>query len=145
MWGGRKPRLNANRSIRLQDMLPILQVEGLRFISLQVGEDSAQLSEFGGLVADVVHKVTSFADTAALIATLDLVISIDTAVAHLAGALGVNTWVLLKYAPDWRWFLDRDDNPWYSSMRLFRQQVTGEWREPVARIAEALKNSSKKD
>ena len=142
MWGGRKPRLNANRSMRLQDMLPILQVKGLRFISLQTGDDAAQSSEFGGLVEDVMHKVTSFADTAALVATLDLVISVDTAVAHLAGALGVNTWVLLKYASDWRWFLERDDSPWYSSMRLFRQEVTGEWSAPVTRILEALKKQS---
>jgi len=138
VWGGRKPRLNANRSMRLQDMLPILQVEGLRFISLQTGDDAAQSSEFCGLVEDVMHKVTSFADTAALVATLDLVISVDTAVAHLAGALGVKTWVLLKYASDWRWFLERDDSPWYSSMRLFRQEATGEWRAPVTRISEAL-------
>jgi len=142
VWGGRKPRLNANRSMRLHDMLPILQVEGMRFISLQVGDDAAQVSEFNGIVENVMHTVTSFADTAALVATLDLVISIDTAVAHLAGALGVKTWVLLKYAPDWRWFLGRNDNPWYSSMRLFRQQVTGEWRVPVARISDALKKQS---
>jgi tetratricopeptide (TPR) repeat protein len=142
VWGGRKTRLNANRSMRLHDMLPILQVEGLRFISLQVGEDAAQVAEFRGLIEDAMHNVTSFADTAALVATLDLVISVDTAVAHLAGALGVNTWVLLKYAPDWRWFLERDDSPWYTSMRLFRQQVNGEWCEPVTRISEALKNPS---
>ncbi|HIJ88380.1 MAG TPA: tetratricopeptide repeat protein [Desulfuromonadales bacterium] len=145
VWGGRKPRLNANRSMRLHDLRPILQVEGLRFISLQVGEDAAQVSEFGGHVEDVMHKVSSFADTAALVATLDLVISVDTAVAHLAGALGVNTWVLLKYAPDWRWFLERGDNPWYASMRLFRQQETGEWGVPVTRISEALKTQLKKD
>jgi Flp pilus assembly protein TadD len=142
VWGGRKPRLNANRSMRLQDMLPILQVEGLRFISLQVGDDAAQVSEFSGLVEDVTQKITCFADTAALVATLDLVISVDTAVAHLAGALGVNTWVLLKYAPDWRWFMERDDSPWYTSMRFFRQQVAGEWLVPVASISEALKKQS---
>lgn len=142
VWGGRKPRLNANRSVRLQDMLPILQVEGLRFISLQIGEDAEQLGEFNGLVEDVMHRVTCFADTAALVATLDLVISVDTAVAHLAGALGVNTWVLLKHAPDWRWFFDRDDSPWYASMKLFRQQVTGEWCNPIALIAETLKKRS---
>ena len=144
VWGGRKSRLNANRSIRLHDMLPILQVEGIRFISLQVGEDVTQLSEFIGLVEDVMYKVTSFSDTAALIATLDLVISVDTAVAHLAGALGVKTWVLLKYAPDWRWFLERDDSPWYTSMKLFRQQETGEWRVPVTLISEALKKMVEK-
>ncbi|MFZ4855263.1 MAG: tetratricopeptide repeat protein [Desulfuromonadaceae bacterium] len=139
VWGGRKSRLNANRSMRLQEMLPILKVEGIRCISLQVGDDAAQISEFSGLIEDVMYKVTSFADTAALISTLDLVITVDTAVAHLAGALGVKTWVLLKYAPDWRWFLGRDDCPWYTSMKLFRQMETGEWRVPVARISEALK------
>jgi ADP-heptose:LPS heptosyltransferase len=126
-------------------MLPILQVEGLRFISLQVGDDATQLSEFSGLVEDVMHRITSFADTAALVATLDLVISVDTAVAHLAGALGVNTWVLLKHAPDWRWFLGRDDNPWYTSMTLFRQQVAGDWRVPVTRISGALKKQLQKN
>ena len=77
-------------------------------------------------------------DTAALIANLDLVISVDTAVAHLAGAMGKPVWVLLPYSPDWRWLLDREDSPWYSTMRLFRQKSLGDWTEVIERVAQSL-------
>jgi len=73
------------------------------------------------------HELGDFSDTAALISQLDLVISVDTGVAHLAGALGKPVWILLTHAPDWRWLLDRDDSPWYPSARLFRQRETREW------------------
>jgi ADP-heptose:LPS heptosyltransferase len=82
--------------------------------------------------------VQDFADTAALVAQLDLVITIDTAVAHLAGALGIETWLLLPAAPDWRWLLKREDSPWYPTMRLFRQQQPGNWAELMKRVATAL-------
>jgi ADP-heptose:LPS heptosyltransferase len=80
-----------------------------------------------------------FADTAALIANLDLVISTDTAVVHLAGALGKPVWTLLSTTCDWRWFTNREDSPWYPTMRLFRQDQPGDWSAPVARMAEALR------
>ncbi|RMF86807.1 MAG: hypothetical protein D6736_14240, partial [Nitrospinota bacterium] len=79
-----------------------------------------------------------FMDTAAVMMHLDLVITIDTAIAHLAGALGVPVWLLLSSAPDWRWLLDRDDTPWYPTMRLFRQPRLGDWETVLQRVATAL-------
>ena len=138
VWGGRKTSLNANRSMLLSDLQGVLAVEGARFISLQLGNDAAQAEGFTGVVEDVRHLIGDFGDTAALVASLDLVITIDTAVAHLAGALGVSTWVMLKLAPDWRWFLHRDDSPWYHSARLFRQQQVGDWTGVAAAVAASL-------
>ena len=88
---------------------------------------------------DVRNKISDFADTAGIIANLDLVITVDTAVAHLAGALGKPVWVLLAFAADWRWLLDRDDSPWYPTMRLFRQKKPGDWESVIANVAEALR------
>lgn len=139
VWGGRKTALNANRSMLLSDLTGVLGIEGVRFISLQVGDDAAQAKEFSGIIEDVRHLISDFGDTAALIASLDLVITIDTAVAHLAGALGAPTWVMLKFAPDWRWFLHRDDSPWYRSVRLFRQRHAGDWPGVASAVAEALR------
>jgi hypothetical protein len=87
--------------------------------------------------AGVLHAgdaFVDFSDTAALCVLMDLVISIDTSVAHLAGALGVPVWVLLNWAPDWRWLLDRDDSPWYPTMRLFRQKARGDWNSVLERV-----------
>ena len=84
------------------------------------------------------RELTDFADTAALMIHLDLVISVDTSVAHLAGALGLPTWVLLPFAPDWRWMLERNDSPWYPGMKLFRQQRRGEWLPVLEKVREAL-------
>ncbi|HEY8751512.1 MAG TPA: glycosyltransferase family 9 protein, partial [Tepidisphaeraceae bacterium] len=78
-------------------------------------------------------------DTAAVMKHLDLVISVDTALAHLAGALGVPVWVAMPLAPDWRWLLDREDTPWYPTMKLFRQQKLGDWPQVISRIADALR------
>ncbi len=77
-------------------------------------------------------------DTAAVVAQLDLIITVDTAVAHLAGALGKRVWVLLAFNPDWRWMLEREDSPWYPTMRLFRQKQPGDWAEVFARVKSAL-------
>jgi ADP-heptose:LPS heptosyltransferase len=84
------------------------------------------------------HELGDFSDTAALTSQLDLVISVDTSVAHLAGALGKPVWVLLTHAPDWRWLLDRDDSPWYPSARLFRQRETREWGSVTTQVRDAL-------
>ena len=89
-------------------------------------------------VLDVSDDLDTFADTAALIAELDLVISVDTAVAHLAGALGKPVWILLPYTPDWRWQLGRADSPWYPTARLFRQTSRGDWASAMAQVREAL-------
>src|SRR5207247_560080 len=85
----------------------------------------------------------AFLDTAAVIANLDLVVTCDTAIAHLAGALGVATWVALPAVPDWRWLLDREDSPWYPTARLFRQAVPGRWEEPFERMAAALREMTR--
>ncbi|MGB6965741.1 MAG: glycosyltransferase family 9 protein [Xanthobacteraceae bacterium] len=92
---------------------------------------------------DIVHfgeQLRDFSDTAALIANLDLVISVDTAVAHLAGALAKPVWVLLPFVPDWRWLLDGDDSPWYPTMRLFRQDESRMWDNVIARVGATLRD-----
>ena len=139
-WSGSAQNVGGrHRSIPLAALAPLAQVPGITFFSLQKGPDlfpspkppRMQLIDWTGELHD-------FADTAALIAGLDLVITIDTAVAHLAGAMGKPTWTLLSFGSDWRWFIDREDSPWYPTMRLFRQPVLGDWQTPVNRIAQEL-------
>jgi Flp pilus assembly protein TadD len=128
------------RSIALDRLGPLGQVPGIRFVSLQRGHAATQTNKLphGMQLIDISEEINDFADTAALIANLDLVIAVDTAVAHLAGAMGAPVWVLLPFAPDWRWMLDREDSPWYPTMRLFRQPLRGDWDSVVARIVCAL-------
>lgn len=141
VWAGRKTRLNADRSIRFDDLTPLLAVSGVRFVSLQVGEDAAQLARHSGRIEDLGSHISDFGDTAAILANLDLLVTIDSAAAHLAGALGVRTWVLLKFAPDWRWFQEREDSPWYAHMRLFRQKSEkAGWSGVVRQAAEQLRS-----
>jgi ADP-heptose:LPS heptosyltransferase len=90
-------------------------------------------------LVDLRDELKDFADTAAIVANLDLVITVDTAVAHLAGALGKPVWILLTNAPDWRWFLEREDSPWYPTARLFRQSRHGNWQEVLARLERELR------
>jgi len=127
------------RSVAL-DMLGPLAREDVLFYSLQLGRGSEQAAKppNGMELIDLTSRLGDFADTAGLVSQLDLVICVDTAVAHLAGAMGKPVWVLLAYRPDFRWLLDREDTPWYPTMRLFRQQSPGDWNEVVARIAKAL-------
>jgi len=115
------------------------RLESLTYVSLQKGHGSEQLAQMPGLARDVGPDLMDFADTAAVLMNLDLVITIDTAVAHLAGALGRPVWVLLPFAADWRWLLERDDSPWYPTMRLFRQRSPGAWDDVFGRIAEAMR------
>jgi ADP-heptose:LPS heptosyltransferase len=89
---------------------------------------------------DLTDDIDDFATSAALLAELDLIISVDTAVAHLAGALGCRVWTLLAFAPDWRWGLHRDDTPWYPTMRLFRQPAPGDWNSVIDRVMQELKD-----
>jgi ADP-heptose:LPS heptosyltransferase len=91
---------------------------------------------------DLGPRIDDFADTAAFIACLDLVISVDTSVAHLAGALAAPVWVLVSFSPDWRYHLEREDNPWYPTMRLFRQPADGDWASAIARVASLLRSFS---
>jgi predicted negative regulator of RcsB-dependent stress response len=131
------------RSIPLQQFAP-LAIDGVQLISVQRGPGSEQIGELEhsfpvrtlGESFDRDHG--AFMDTAAVFKNVDLVITSDTSVAHLAGALGVPTWVALPIGPDWRWHIDRDDSPWYPTMRLFRQTTFNEWPEVFQRIANAL-------
>jgi ADP-heptose:LPS heptosyltransferase len=110
------------------------------YISLQ--KHVTDMERAGLNHADVLHAgdaFVDFSDTAALCTLMDLVISIDTSVAHLAGALGMPVWVLLRWVPDWRWLLDREDSPWYPSMRLLRQNTRGDWDELLRRVALELR------
>jgi ADP-heptose:LPS heptosyltransferase len=108
------------------------------FFSLQVPSDQENFRRGHGEVVDLAPLLSDFAETAAAIVNLDLVISVDTAVAHLAGALAKPVWLLLPFVPDWRWLLDRDDTPWYRTMRLFRQRTPGDWDEVIERVGRAL-------
>jgi len=139
-WAGSPTQGNdRNRSARLADLAPILAVPDISFYSLQVGAGPAELAAWAGPpIRDLAPQLRTWADTAAAVNQLDLVISVDTGVVHLAGALGKPTWVLLCQAPDWRWLLDRDDSPWYPTARLFRQQQAKDWAPVMAAAAEAL-------
>ena len=113
------------------------RLEGVQLFSLQKGFGSEQLeqSERPLPVENLGPRLDDFVDTAAVIKNLDLVISPDTAVAHLAGALGVPVWVTVPFTPDWRWMLGRTDTPWYPTMRLFRQSAPGDWQGVFETIA----------
>ena len=118
--------------------MPLLDLD-VAFVSLQKDprpDDRVQLAKTG--VVDLTAHLTDLAETAALMSCLDLVITVDTSVAHLASALGRPTWILLPYTPDWRWLLGRDDSPWYTSARLFRQDRRRDYAPVIARVREAL-------
>jgi tetratricopeptide (TPR) repeat protein len=139
-WSG-NPRHghDADRSIKLQSLLPLLDTEA-SFISLQKDvrpDDAAVLGDRADLLR-FDDTLNTFSDTAALISNLDLVISVDTSVAHLAGALAKPVWVLLQHVPDWRWLLDRRDSPWYPTARLLRQQARGDWPGVINTVAAEL-------
>ncbi|WP_136514987.1 tetratricopeptide repeat protein [Geomonas edaphica] len=136
VWAG-KPLPDPFRSCPIADLTPLIEVPGVTLYSLQVGDEGAKAHECPGLV-DLTAGIRDFGDTAALIAGLDLVISVDTSVAHLAGALAKPVWLLLPMAGDYRWLVAREDSPWYPTMRLFRQKRQGEWGEVVQRVRAAL-------
>jgi tetratricopeptide (TPR) repeat protein/glycosyltransferase involved in cell wall biosynthesis len=128
------------RSVPLGAMLQALNRPGVRLVSLQKGEGpEAELRAHGGAaILDLAPHLNDFRDTAAVMAQLDLVVTVDTSVAHLAGALGIPTWVLLPHVPDFRWMVDRTDSPWYPTMRLFRQSRPGDWEGVFQRVAQEL-------
>ncbi|HJT77893.1 MAG TPA: tetratricopeptide repeat protein, partial [Gemmataceae bacterium] len=132
------------RSMPLARFAPVAAVPGVTLVSLQKGFGSEQLRDVPFPVLDLAarldEKAGPFMDTAAVMQCLDLVITSDTAIVHLAGALGVPVWVALPFVPDWRWLLGRDDSPWYPTMRLFRQTKPGDWDEVFGRIAAALRD-----
>jgi hypothetical protein len=129
--------MDRRRSLRLEQLAPLLAIPGVQWISLQVG-GAMEIARSGVNIIDPMGAMRDFADTAALVAGLDLVISVDTAVAHLAGALGRPVWVLSRYDACWRWLAGRHDTPWYADMRVWRQNAPGDWNAVVARVTATL-------
>ncbi len=148
VWaGGNRPHVaelrknDARRSIALNTLRPLFDIPQVQFYSLQKGPAALQLvqsSESGSRIIDYTDELADFADTAALVANLDLVISVDTAVAHLAGAINRPVWILNRFDTCWRWMLERTDSPWYPGARLFRQPALGEWTSVIESVREAL-------
>lgn len=151
VWaGGARPHVpelrktDARRSLNFEQLAPIVHVSGVRFFSLQVGAASAQLKtaaehdEASRQIVDWTDDLHDFADTAALVENLDLVISVDTSTAHLAGAMNKPLWIMNRLDTCWRWMLEREDSPWYRSARLFRQPALGDWVSVIDSVAHAL-------
>ena len=140
VWSGRAAHKNDhNRSIALEQLVSLLSLDA-HWISLQKElrvKDGAVLLQ-DDRIAHFGDDLRDFSDTAALLDLLDLVITVDTSVAHLAGAMGKPVWILLPYNPDWRWLLDRTDSPWYPSAKLFRQQQIGDWIGVVDQVKREL-------
>jgi tetratricopeptide (TPR) repeat protein len=132
--------LEQRKSVALQTLAPLAGVTGCEFVSIQLGAASAQAASPppGMTLHDFTKGLTNFADTAALMENLDLIISVCTSTAHLAGALGRSVWLLNRFDTDWRWFLDRDDSPWYPTMRIFRQPKPGDWASVIQEVAGEL-------
>lgn len=132
---------DVSRSMPLQAFSRLFSMKACRFYSFQRGDERAQLTGLGRRIAihDTALHSPGPADTAADLLNMDLVLSVDTFAAHLAGALGVPVWLMLPYAADWRWMLDRNDSPWYPSMRLFRQPTAGDWGSVINQVEKALR------
>jgi tetratricopeptide (TPR) repeat protein len=147
VWsGGQRPdqpnaaAIDRRRSVTLDAMAPLAEVAGVTFFSLQKGPPALQASAppAGMTLFDFTDELDDFADTAALVEALDLVISVDTSVAHLAGALGKPVWLLNRFDTCWRWLVDRDDSPWYPTLRQFRQPAPGDWTSVMRSVRDAL-------
>lgn len=140
-WTGRPTHPNdRRRSMPLAQLTSLADVGPAAFVSLQKpmpDRDLEMMSRFAGMT-NLADELTDFGETAALISNLDLVITVDTSMGHLAGALGKPVWILIPKAADWRWMLDRNDSPWYSSVRLFRQHTPGDWDRPMKEMRAAL-------
>ncbi|MBF0166421.1 MAG: hypothetical protein HQL45_02220 [Alphaproteobacteria bacterium] len=139
VWAGRRGHANdRNRSLSPDLLSPLLAIPGMTFYSLQIGRGPAPM----GMI-DLAPRIADLHDTASALLGLDLLISADTAPAHLAGALGRPVWTLLPFAPDWRWGWEGETTPWYPRMRLFRQKRPGDWPEVIEQVAQALQRASK--
>ncbi|MBW8016760.1 MAG: tetratricopeptide repeat protein [Planctomycetes bacterium] len=140
VWAGKPTHGNdANRSCKLNNFAPISKIDGVKLFSLQKGDAAKQIAQFGIEIENVADYLENFADTAAAIENLDLVISVDTAVLHLAAAMGKPTWALIQFSPDWRWLLNRSDSPWYPTLKLFRQKKYADWKEVFKEVTQELK------
>ena len=141
VWSGNpKHQFDYNRSLPIGQFAKILEGVPAHFFAIQkdIRIDDARALLMLPTVTDLSRQITDFSDTAAIVSALDLVIAVDTSVAHLAGALGTKTWTLISYAPDWRWLLERTDSPWYPSMRLVRQTEAGNWDPAVTALNREL-------
>jgi hypothetical protein len=129
------------RSLPLAQLAPVTSVSGCAFFSLQLGPPAEQVmhAPAGMVLHDLTAELNDFADTAALVENLDLVISVDTSTAHLAGAMGKPVWLMNRFDTCWRWFLDREDSPWYPTVRIFRQPQPGDWDSVIRSVAAALR------
>ncbi|MBB3266964.1 Flp pilus assembly protein TadD [Azospirillum sp. OGB3] len=154
VWSGNPRRhdptshaMDRRRSVPFALMEPLLSVPGIEAVSLQVGEaaEQARAAVAAGRLSDPMAGVTDFADTAAIAAHLDLVITVDTSVAHLAAAMGRPVWMLSRCDACWRWFRGRDDSPWYPTMRLYRQDSPGDWAPVMARVGHDLAAATARD
>lgn len=144
VWAGNPQHANdSNRSCQLEHLSCLFELAGINWFSMQKGSAAIQLKTMSPRsVVDVADVLSNYSDTAALMANLDLIVTVDTSVAHLAGALGRPCWVMLPFSPDFRWLLEREDSPWYPSIRLFRQKSSGDWPEVASQIFESLKTYS---
>ncbi len=146
-WAGRPTHSNDdNRSTALATFAPLAELPGISLISLQKGAVQAQIGRYWGRapLVNLGPEIRDYADTMAIIECLELVVTVDTSVAHLAGAMGKPVWIMLPYAPDWRWLLGREDSPWYPSARLFRQSESRDWQPVIARIATEIERAKPK-
>jgi tetratricopeptide (TPR) repeat protein len=140
-WAGRPTHTNdRNRSTVLPSFLPLAEQKGVALVALQKGPAQAQIGQYWGHapLINLGPEIRDYGDTMAIIDNLDLLVTVDTSIGHLAGAMGKEAWVMLPFAPDWRWLLDRSDSPWYPSLRLFRQPAPGRWDSVMAAILAAL-------
>ncbi|CAA6605559.1 TPR repeat-containing protein [Rhodospirillaceae bacterium LM-1] len=139
VWAGRAAHSqDKQRSLDIQELAPLLKTPGVDFFSLQLGQTPPPGA------TDLAPGIADFEDTAAVLAGLDLLISADTAPAHLAGAMGKPVWTFVTFVPDWRWGLGGETSDWYPQMRLFRQERPGDWQAPVLRMAQALADAAKR-
>ncbi len=141
VWAGAPAHRNdRNRSCTLADFAPLADIDGIQLYGLQKGNGPklADMSSDEIIAENLGEEFEDFTDTAAAIENMDMVVSVDTAVLHLAGAMGKPVWALLPFAPDWRWMLKRQDTPWYPTMRLFRQKSPGCWPDVFDRVKNEL-------
>ncbi len=138
-WAGNRTlRDDTQRSIPLKQLAVLFRHPQVQMVSLQKGEAGREWADHGSMGSESIEQCKDFADTAALVSNLDLVIAVDTAVAHLAGALGKPVWLLNRFGSEWRWGLEREDSPWYPTLRQFRQRNRGDWSDGIDRVDRAL-------
>ena len=140
VWSGNpKHKNDRNRSVALSTLIELMS-DQMQCVCLQkdVSDEDRRIAEAQGSMLFFDNELMDFAETAALVSLMDLIVSVDTSVAHLAGAMGKPVWLLLPFNPDWRWLLDRSDSPWYPSARLFRQPETGDWHGVMSIVGNEL-------